>query len=112
MFSRKLCNVLTPGKRTDKDDSYGKSAEIIFFLNGKAFVFPVRKEIGHRSLERQSGVSECFSRALASAETITFHSLGIQRSLWRARARSLARILRKREREGHCAPSLDLIVQP
>lgn len=25
MFSRKLCSVLTPGKRTDKDDSYGKS---------------------------------------------------------------------------------------
>ena len=25
MLSRKLCSVLTPGKRTDKDDAYGKS---------------------------------------------------------------------------------------
>ena len=29
MFSRKLCSVLSPAKRTDKDDTYGK---LFFFL--------------------------------------------------------------------------------
>ena len=33
MFSRKLCSVLSPTKRTDKDDTYGKFFTLLFGWN-------------------------------------------------------------------------------